>query len=266
VPLFHAIVLGIIQGLTEFLPVSSSAHLALTPWAFGWEEPGLSFDVALHVGTLAAVLWYFRKEWIELSTAAVEVISRRKFGSAAAIRLRLLVIGTVPGAIVGYVLQKQAETIFRTPALTGTTLIVMGIVLWLVDSRASSARGIETMNARDAVLVGLAQAAAIVPGVSRSGATITAGRALGYDRAGAATFSFLMSMPITAAAAGLKAPEALRAADLSPVIAGMIAAAISGWVAIAVLLRFVRRSSFGVFAIYRVLLGVGVLLLAWSRA
>jgi undecaprenyl-diphosphatase len=266
VPLSQAIILGIIQGLTEFLPISSSAHLFLTPWAFEWEPPGLAFDVALHIGTLAAVLWYFRREWLELTRGVVEVMATRTFESDRSRRLRLLVIGTVPGAAIGYLLQRQAETIFRTPALTGATLIVMGVVLWLVDSRARTDRPLGGMGVRDAVLIGLAQAAAIVPGVSRSGATITAGRALGYDRAGAATFSFLMSMPITAAAAALKAPEALRAADLTPVIAGMISAAVSGWLAIAVLLRFVRRSSLGVFAAYRVLIGVGVLVLAWSRS
>jgi undecaprenyl-diphosphatase len=262
---FEAAVLGIIQGLTEFLPVSSSAHLSLTPWILGWEEPGLAFDVALHIGTLAAVLWYFRKDWIALTQAAVRIVSTRRIDTEDSRRLRLLVIGTIPGAAIGYLLQKQAETVFRTPALTATTLIVMGIILWLVDSRSRSDRHLTDMSVRDAVLIGLAQAAAIVPGVSRSGATMTAGRALGYDRGGAATFSFLMSMPITAAAAALKAPEALNAPDLTPVIVGMIAAAVSGWVAIAVLLRFVRRSSFGIFAAYRVALGFAVLALIWWR-
>src|SRR5262245_16402332 len=125
-PLHQAIILGIIQGLTEFLPVSSSAHLSLAPWAFGWQEPGLAFDVALHIGTLAAVIWYFRKEWIELTRGAGDVLSTRTFASERSRRLRLLVIGTVPGAAIGYLLQKQAETVFRTPALTATTLIVMG--------------------------------------------------------------------------------------------------------------------------------------------
>jgi undecaprenyl-diphosphatase len=263
--IFEAVVLGIIQGLTEFLPVSSSAHLSLTPWIMGWEEPGLAFDVALHIGTLAAVLWYFRAEWIALTRASFRIVTTRRIDDDASRRLRLLVIGTIPGAIIGYVLQKQAETVFRTPALTATTLIVMGVILWLVDSRSRSDRHFSEMSARDAVLIGLAQAAAIVPGVSRSGATMTAGRALGYARGDAATFSFLMSMPITAAAAALKAPEALNAPDLTPVIIGMIAAAVSGWIAIAVLLKFVRRSSFGIFAAYRVVLGLAVLALIWWR-
>ena len=172
---FQAVVLGVLQGLTEFLPVSSSAHLALAPWAFGWDEPGLAFDVALHVGTLAAVLWYFRRDWIALTRGGIEAVRTRSLASADAHRLALLVVGTVPGAIIGYTLQKPAESVFRAPALTASALIVMGAVLWLVDRSAGSSRASATMTWRDAVLIGLAQACAIVPGVSRSGATITAG-------------------------------------------------------------------------------------------
>lgn len=263
---FQAAVLGILQGLAEFLPISSSAHLSLTPWAFGWPQPGLAFDVALHVGTLAAVLWYFRAQWIALTRAGVGILRTRRVEGEHARRLALLVVGTVPGAAIGYLLQRQAETIFRTPALTAVALIAMGAVLWIVDARASQRQTLAGMGWRDAVLIGLAQACAIVPGVSRSGATMTAARALGYDRADAATFSFLMSMPITAAAAALKAPDALAAPDITPVLVGMLAAAVSGWLAIAVLLRFVRKSGFGVFALYRFALGIGVLVLVWSRA
>ena len=263
---FQAVVLGMLQGFAEFLPISSSAHLALAPWAFGWEEPGLAFDVALHVGTLAAVLGYFRRDWIALARAGVDALRTRALGTEDSRRLALLVVGTVPGAAIGYALQKQAESVFRAPALTATALIVMGGILWIVDRRATSARPLASMSWRDAVLIGLAQACAIVPGVSRSGATITAGRALGFDRAGAATFSFLMSMPITAAAAALKAPEAWSAPDLTPVIVGMLTAAVSGWLAIAVLMRYVQRRGLGVFALYRLALGLAVFALAWSRS
>ncbi len=257
--------LGVLQGLAEFLPISSSAHLALAPWAFGWAAPGLAFDVALHIGTLAAVLWYFRRDWLALARAGVASLVARRLEGEDGRRLGLLIVGTVPGAALGYVLQRQAETIFRTPVLTAIALIVMGALLWIVDRRARTDRRLSGMGWRDAILIGLAQACAIVPGVSRSGATITAGRALGFDRAGAATFSFLMSMPITAAAAALKAPEALRAADLAPVLVGMLTAAVSGWLAIAVLLRYLRQSGLGVFAVYRFVLGGAVLLLAWAR-
>ncbi|MCX5755493.1 MAG: undecaprenyl-diphosphatase UppP [Gemmatimonadetes bacterium] len=264
--LFQAVVLGVLQGLAEFLPISSSAHLALAPWAFGWEEPGLAFDVALHAGTLVAVLWYFRKDWIALTRAGFDALRTRSLATEDSRRLALLVVGTVPGAVIGYLLQKQAESMFRAPVLTGAALIVMGAVLWLVDRRADTTRPLTTMSWKDAVLIGLAQACAIVPGVSRSGATITAGRALGFDRAGAATFSFLMSMPITAAAAALKAPEALRAPDLTPVFVGMVTAGVSGWFAIRVLLRYVQRRGLGIFALYRLVLGLVVLALAWSRS
>lgn len=264
--LFEAIVLGAVQGLTEFLPVSSSAHLALTPWVFNWPAPGLAFDVALHIGTLVAVLWYFRRDWIALTRAAFHSIRERRLAGEDGRRLGLLVVGTVPGAAIGYLLQDSAETVFRTPALTAIALIVMGAILWLVDRRTTENRPLATMSWRDAVLIGLAQACAIVPGVSRSGATITAGRALGFDRGSAATFSFLMSMPITAAAAALKAPEALRAPDIAPVMVGMVTAALSGWLAIAVLLRFVQRRGLGVFALYRLVLGITVLGLVWARS
>ena len=264
--IFQAVVLGVLQGLAEFLPISSSAHLALTPWVLGWPEPGLAFDVALHIGTLAAVLWYFRREWLALARAGVASLRSGRLEGDDARRLALLVAGTVPGAAIGYLLQRQAETIFRTPALTAGALIVMGAVLWVVDRTAGTGRSLAAMGWRDAVLIGLAQACAIVPGVSRSGATITAGRALGFGRGDAATFSFLMSMPITAAAAALKAPEALRAPDLAPVIVGMCAAAVSGWIAISLLLQYVRRRGLGVFAIYRFVLGVAVLGLVWARS
>lgn len=262
---FQAVVLGVLQGLGEFLPISSSAHLSLAPWALGWPEPGLPFDVALHVGTLVAVLWYFRKQWLALTRAAYTSIRAGRLVGETGQQLGFLVVGTVPGAAIGYALQHQAETIFRTPVLTAAALIVMGVVLWVVDARAGRDRTLKRMGWRDAILIGLAQACAIVPGVSRSGATITAGRALGFDRAEAATFSFMMSMPIIAAAAVLKAPEAFSAPDLTPVIAGMLAAAVSGWVAIAGLMRYVRLRGFGVFAVYRFILGAAVLTLAWSR-
>lgn len=262
----QAVALGLLQGLAEFLPISSSAHLALAPWAFGWEEPGLAFDVALHVGTLAAVLWYFRREWMRFVGAAIAILRARRIDGDDSRQLALLVVATVPGAAIGYLFQKQAETIFRAPQLTAIALIVMGVVLWIVDRAARTDRPAREMTWRDALLVGIAQAAAIIPGVSRSGATITAGRALGFDRASAATFSFLMSMPITAAAAALKAPEALRATDRGVLLVAMATAAVSGWLAIAVLLRYLRTRGLGVFAVYRVALGLGVLWLVWKRA
>ena len=257
---YQAIVLGILQGLAEFLPISSSAHLSLAPWLFGWPEPGLAFDVSLHVGTLVAILWYFRREWAELTHAAWTIVATREVRTVQQRRVVFLVVATIPAAIAGLLLEEYAETVFRAPVITAGALIVLGVLLWIVDRLMPERRVLDTMRWSDALLIGLAQVLALVPGVSRSGATITAGRALGLDRSTAAVFSFLMSMPIIAAAAVRKVPDAVREIGLSvPLVAGVLAAALSGWLAIAVLLRFVTRHSYAAFAVYRVLLGVFVL-------
>jgi undecaprenyl-diphosphatase len=257
---FQAIVLGILQGLTEFLPVTSYAHLSLTPIIFGWKDPGLSFDVALHFGTLVAVLWYFRKQWVELIKAAGGILKTRRVDTVEKKRVIFLIVATIPGAIGGLLLEEKAETVFRAPTLTAVALIVMGILLWAVDRISSQSRPLDKMRWTDALLIGLAQVVALVPGVSRSGSTITAGRALQFDRQSAAIFSFLMSMPIIAAAVVLKGPEVLHNGGITTqVIAGVLAAAISSWLAIAILLRYVTRHSYGIFALYRIALGIGVL-------
>src|SRR6185503_16973392 len=263
---FQALVLGILQGLAEFLPISSSAHLTLAPWLFGWPDPGLAFDVALHVGTLVAVLAFFQAQWIALIAAAWNIVVRRRVETEEERRVIFLIVATIPGAIAGLALEKYAESTFRDPKLIAIVLIVMGIVLWAVDRVAPQERPLAAMRWTDALMIGLAQMFAIVPGVSRSGSTITAGRALRLTREGAAVFSFLMSMPIIAAASILKVPHVLKSEGLSlPLVVGVLASAISGWLAITVLLRFVVRRSYGVFAIYRVALGLIVLALAYSR-
>ena len=265
--ILQAINLGVLQGLAEFLPISSSAHLALTPWIFGWESPGLAFDVALHVGTLAAVLWFFRDQWVALARAAWQIVVTRRVETEEERRVIFLVIATIPGGIGGLLLAEDAETIFRTPALIATTLILMGIILWAVDRYARHAVSLAEMRWTHALLFGLAQVMALVPGVSRSGATMTAGRAMGFHRESAAVFAFLMSMPITAAAAAYEVPKALAEGGLgAPIIAGVVSSALSGWLAISVLLRYVTRHGFGVFAVYRILLGIGVLALVALRA
>lgn len=263
---FQAVILGIIQGLAEFLPISSSAHLALTPWLLGWEAPGLAFDVALHLGTLVAVLWYFRAEWVTLAISAFNLLRTRRVETPEDRRVIYLVVATIPAVIAGLLLEEYAETIFRAPIVTALALITLGLILWGVDRIAPTSRRLDGMRWGDALLIGVAQCLALVPGVSRSGATMTAGRALRLDRQSAAVFSFLMSMPIIAAAAVLKVPEALREAEsLVPLTAGIIASAVSGWLAIAVLLRYVSRHDFSIFAIYRLLLGGFVLWLLFTR-
>jgi undecaprenyl-diphosphatase len=263
---FQALVLGILQGLAEFLPISSSAHLALAPWAFGWPEPGLAVDVALHVGTLVAVLVYFREEWIKLIAAAIEIVRTRRVDTAEQRRVLVLIVATIPGGLAGVFLNDYAESTFRSPALIAVALALMGLVLWIVDRTRPNARPLDSLRWSDALLIGIAQAAALLPGVSRSGATITAGRALALDRASAATFSFLMSMPIIAAAAVFKVPHLLGSGGAStPLLVGVLASAVSGWLAIAIVMRYVRSHSYGVFAAYRVLLGAAVLFLFFLR-
>jgi undecaprenyl-diphosphatase len=263
---FQAFVLGVLQGLAEFLPISSSAHLTLAPWVFGWEDPGLSFDVALHVGTLIALLWYFRAEWVKLAIAAGTVARTRSLAGAEERRLAYLVVATIPGGIAGLLLERKADEAFRAPALIAAALITMGVVLWAVDRAAPTQRPIDGMHWRDAIAIGVAQALALIPGVSRSGATITAARALSFDRESAAVFSFLLSMPIIAAAAVLKVPHLVREGVTVPLAIGVATAAVSSALAIAFVLRYVRAHSYGVFAVYRVLLGAAVLALVAYRS
>jgi|SRR5687768_7015093 len=263
---FQALVLGLVQGLSEFLPISSSAHLALTPWFFGWEPGGLAFDVALHIGTLIAVAWYFRREWVSLARSAVSIVRQRAVRTPEEWRVIFLIVATIPAAIAGLTVQDLAETTFRSPRLIAINLMVMGVLLWLVDRFAKKDRPMNSMRLKDAVAIGFIQCLALLPGVSRSGSTITGGRLLGFDRQTAAIFSFLMSFPVTLAAAVLKAPEAFTpGTDATTIFIGIAAAAVSSWLAIAVLLRFVSRYSFGVFAAYRLVLGVVVLVVLAAR-
>jgi len=264
---YQALVLGVLQGLAEFLPISSSAHLALAPWAFGWPEPGLAVDVALHVGTLVAVLVYFREEWIRLIVGAGEIVRTQRIQTPEQRRVIYLIVATIPGGLAGVALNDYAESTFRSPLLIGSALAAMGVLLWIVDKARPATRPLESIRWSDAILVGIAQAFAILPGVSRSGATITAGRALELDRESAATFSFLMSMPIIAAAAIFKVPHLLHAGGAgTPLLVGVLASAASGWLAIEIVMRYVRTHSYGAFAVYRVVIGAAAVVLFWTRA
>ena len=263
---FQAIALGIIQGLSEFLPISSSAHLTLAPWLLGWEDPGLAFDVALHFGTLLAVLWYFRLEWLALIRAAFGIITTGRVETPEKRRVVYLIIATIPGAVGGLILQSKAESAFRSPQIIAIALIVMGTVLWIVDKLVDQRRILGEMRWVDSLLIGLSQVIALIPGVSRSGATITTARGLRIDREAAAEFSFLMSMPIIAAAVILEGPKALQQGGFSnELMSGVVASAISGWLAISVLMRYVSRHSYGIFAAYRIILGIAVLAVVYAR-
>jgi undecaprenyl-diphosphatase len=262
----QAIALGVIQGLSEFLPISSSGHLALVPWLLGWEDPGLSFDVALHFGTLLAVLWYFRMEWLALIKAAFGILTTGRVETPEKRRVVYLIVATIPGAIGGFLLQKQAESAFRSPQIIAIALIVMGIVLWLVDKAVDQRRVLGEMRWADALLIGLSQVIALIPGVSRSGSTISTACGLRFDRESAAEFSFLMSMPIIAAAVVIEGPKALQEGGITnELMSGVVASAISGWLAISILMRYVSRHSYGIFAFYRVVLGIVVLAVIYAR-
>jgi undecaprenyl-diphosphatase len=250
---FHALVLGILQGLGEFLPISSSGHLIAVPWMLGWPDSGLAFDVALHLGTLVAVAAAFWKDWIRLLTAGVKgVLAGRPLADPDSRLLFYLALATIPGAIAGKLLEDWAETTFRSPLLVATMMAVMGVVLWIADRRANRVPGDEHFSLRDALLIGASQALAIVPGTSRSGVTISTGLLLGHRRDAAARFSFLLALPITAGAALLKVPHLFRAgADTGPVLVGMGAAAVSGFLAIRLLLALVRTRTYMPFVLYR---------------
>src|ERR1022692_2769056 len=250
---FQAFILGMVQGLTEFLPVSSSAHLVLVPWLLRWNDPGLAFDVALHLGTLLALLIYYWREWADMMLSIVrpDPASRRL--------LMLLMVASIPGAIIGLLLEKQAETVFRSPALIACTLALMGLVLWIADVRAPQSKKMSGLSFGDAILIGLSQALAIIPGVSRSGSTITAARILGVEREDAANFSFLMATPIIAGAGLHEAPKILHAGINSAMVLGFVSSAIFGVIAIAALVKFVRTRTYQPFAWYRIALAILVI-------
>lgn len=266
--IFEPILFGTVQGLAEFLPISSSGHLLLlhsvTHFSAGSD---LSFDVALHMGTLVALLAYFWRDIIRILGTWLKGFGRWQWSNQDQRLGWLLIIASVPGAAAGAVLESKAETIFRAPLLTAVTLIVAGVGLWVADRFSAQTTTMETMRWPQAVIIGIGQALALVPGVSRSGATIALGRALKMTREAAARFSFLMSAPILAGAGAKKflelRHETLTGHQQADFIIGMITAAIVGYIAIRVLLRYISRHSYSVFMWYRVVLGVGVLITLW---
>lgn len=250
--------LGAIQGLTEFLPVSSSAHLALAPRFFAFPDPGLTFDVALHLGTLFAVLAYYRKIWLDLAWGAC----RAPRGPEAR-TLALLALATVPAAIAGLALEKPAEELFRDPRRIALCLIAFsGVMVWAERRRARSAVSWRDAGARTVLLVGCAQALALMPGVSRSGATISAALLLGLGREEAAELSFLMATPIVAGAAILKLRHLAVADVTAPFCFGLFVSAAVGFAAVGAFLRFLPKGGLKPYAYYRVALGLAALLLA----
>jgi undecaprenyl-diphosphatase len=268
VSVLHAIVLGIVQGLTEFLPISSSGHLILVPDLLGWNDLSgdttlnKTFDVALHMGTLLAALWYFRHDLARYIAAAWRSVRARSVAETDARVGWLLLLTAVPGAITGALFSSEIEDTLGDPILIGVMLIVFGTVLLLID-RLPASRFVDDFRLKDAVIMGVAQAAALQPGVSRSGVTMTAGRWLRFDRAAAARISFLMSIPIIAGAGLYKGLEVARDGIPSDFVApffwGFVASAVSGFLAIAWLLRYLQTNTFFPFVVYRWVVGTLVI-------
>jgi undecaprenyl-diphosphatase len=256
----QAFILGTVQGLTEFLPVSSSAHLVLLPWLLSWKDQGLAFDVALHLGTLLALLIYYWRYWLAMAASLVNGDSPKRR------LLWLLITASIPGAIIGLIFEKQAETVFRSPLLIAGALALLGLALWVFDRIEPQRRSMEEMTYSDALLIGLSQAFAIVPGVSRSGSTITMARIVRLKREDAANFSFLMATPIIAGAGLVEGRHLLIKGISHDVWIGFAAAALFGLFAIAALIRFVRTRSYEAFAWYRIVLALFVIVVFLHHA
>lgn len=270
-PIHQAVLLAVIQGLTEFLPISSSAHLALAPWLLGWKDQGLAFDIALHFGTLLGVLIYFAKDWVRITAAGLG-IQRRTEGAEEIPRhmLWMLAAGTVPVGVAGLLLKDAAETVFRTPWVIGTMLILVGLLMGWAERRARFARTVGDVTWADALAVGAAQALAVVPGTSRSGITLVAGLFRGLDRASAARFSFLLGTPAIAAAAADAFLDLYRAGGIpegerAVFYSAMAVSAATGCAVIAWFLRFLRHRTLRFFVAYRVVFGILILALAFFR-
>jgi undecaprenyl-diphosphatase len=270
--LLEVIVLGIIQGLTEFLPISSTAHLVLIPQFLNWPDPGLSFDIALHVGTLIAVLIYFFRDWLQIIIQGLG----GNFGTDPGLRrnrmlLWLLILGTIPAGIAGLIFQKQADSTLRTPIIIGTSMVVIGIFMWWADRAGRQQKEMGHVSMADAAVIGVAQILSVIPGVSRSGITISAGMLRNLDRQTAARFSFLLSTPIILGAALKDAWDLFRHEGGVPhemqvaFGVGILVSAITGGLTIAFFLNFLRRHGLAFFVAYRIIFGIIVIALAVFR-
>ena len=276
-PILHAIILGLVQGFSEFLPISSSGHLALVPWLFGWNDFAdvangdsieKAFDTALHLGTLVAVLFYLRTDLVGYVREGIRiVVSPQRANRQMGKRAWLFVASAIPAGIAGAIGQQWITDKLGTPVLIAVSLVVFGLVLLWAD-RQQGTRDVSTFTRKDALLIGLAQVLALNPGTSRSGITITAARKFGFSRDAAARVSFLMSVPVIGGAVVFSLAKLLRDGIpdglIAPMIAGIIAAGVSGWVAMWGMIRILRTRNFNMFVMYRVAVGFGVLSIAAS--
>lgn len=263
--LWHIIVLAIIQGLTEFLPISSSAHLILPSQVLGWPDQGLAFDVAVHVGTLAAVVWYFRKEVVRLTVAWAGDTARGRVGQDSGLAWAVIA-GTIPAGLAGLLLNDVIETSLRSSMVIAASTIGFGLVLWWSDAVGRRTRELPSLTMKDALIIGVAQALALIPGTSRSGITITAALFLGFGREAAARFSFLLSIPLILAAGLLKTLELVEqggATDWAAIALGTALSFVSAVICIHLFLKFLERLGLMPFVIYRMVLGVLLIVMLW---
>lgn len=265
--IYQALILGIIQGLTELLPISSSAHLAILPWVFGWtniesfQMAFEGFDVALHFGTFLAIILFFFKDWIELMKGGFnQVVKREKTFEGR--MFWYIVLATIPGGIIGFVLDKFVGDLLEKPIIIAMALIVMGIILYIVDKKAKSDVTYEKMTLKQTFFIGLSQCLAFIPGVSRSGVTMTAGRMMGIERESVAKYSFMLSAPIVFAATVLKFKDFVFSI---PFFVGVIASFLVGIFVIKFLLEYLKKGSFKIFAIYRVIIGLVIIGICFIR-
>ena len=258
--IYQALILGIVQGLTELLPISSSAHLTIIPWIFNWNIP-VAFDVALHFGTLLAIVLYFFKDWMELIKGGYKYVVKKE-KTVQGRMFWYIVLATIPGGIVGFLLDHFLNGVLNRPIIIAIALIVMGIILYVVDKNAKSKVKYEEMTLKQTFLIGVSQALAFIPGVSRSGITITTARAMGVTREAAAKYTFLLSTPIVFAATVLKFKDFVF--NL-PFIVGVVSSFIVGLLVIKFLLKYLQKGSFKAFAIYRVIAGIVIILITFIK-
>jgi undecaprenyl-diphosphatase len=273
--LLQALIMGIVQGLTEFLPVSSSGHLILVPYLFGWDDAfitSLAFSVMLHLGTLIALLVYFRADWLRIIPAGFAALRHRSFAGDPDRKLAwLLVAATIPAAVVGFLFSDIFETTIREPALVVVTLVIGGVILFVADAVGAQTRRVEDVTFPIATGIGAAQALALIPGISRSGISISAGRFAGLDRPSAARFAFLMATPITAGAIVFEARKLLTGeagveVEVGALVVGLVASMIAGFAAIHFMLRYLRTRSLRIFVWYRFALAAIVVVVLVTRA
>ena len=257
----QSLILGIVQGLTELLPISSSAHLNLIPWIFNWEGLSDSFDVALHFGTLLAIGLFFFKDWLQLIKGGFEYVTTKK-SSTEGKMFWYIVLATIPGGIIGFLLDHFLEDTLKQPVIIAIALMVMGVILYFVDKKCEAKIDYEHMGFKQTFLIGLSQALAFIPGVSRSGVTMTRARIMKVDRESAAKYSFMLSAPIVLAATIFKFKDFTLNLQF---FIGVLASFLVGVAVIKFLMQYLKKGSFKMFAIYRVIAGLAVLLIYFTR-